>query len=188
MNIQIIGLLLASTLLLLSGCSSTTGKYMNKAFMRDNVSLAHIKTVAVLPFEGGNRAPRIREFAMTQILVSGIFDVVDKGRIDNLLSLEAISPGAPLDNVTIRRLGQQLKVEAVLFGSVEEDSISRGSAVFPEISMTLRLVDCETGLLLWQASGKGSGYSTADRLFGIAPKDSFEVTMGLLNNLFSTIH
>ncbi len=53
--------------------------------------------------------------------------------------------------------------------------------------MTLRLIDSETGTLLWQASGRGSGFSMADRLFGMAPKDSFEVTMGLLEDLFKTI-
>jgi TolB-like protein len=186
MNKKNIGIICACVLLLLTGCGGG-GKYRNKAFLRENVSLEHIKTIAVLPFEGGERSPRIREFTMTQVLVSGLFDVVDKGRVDYLLGLEAIAPGAPIDNLTIRRLGQQLKVEAVLFGSVEEDTLSRGSAVFPEITMTLRLVDCETGLLLWQGSGKGSGYSMADRLFGAAPEDSFEVTMGLLENLFATL-
>jgi hypothetical protein len=54
--------------------------------------------------------------------------------------------------------------------------------------MTLRLIDCETGLVLWQASGQASGYSVLDRLFGFAPKDSFDLTMNLLDHLFATIN
>jgi hypothetical protein len=70
---------------------------------------------------------------------------------------------------------------------VEQTTDSRGSAVFPEIVMTLRLIDGESGLILWQASGKKSGYSAAHRLIGVAPKDSFELTMELLRELFATM-
>ena len=141
----------------------------------------------MLPFEGGGRAPRIRELTMTQLLATDLFDVVDKGRVDNILAQEAIAPTAPLDTFTIRRLGETLDVQAVLLGSVEQLGQSRGNAVFNEITMTMRLIETETGQLLWQASGRGSGYSLADRLFGFAPKDSFEVTMELLNKLFATM-
>jgi hypothetical protein len=113
--------------------------------------------------------------------------LVDKGHVDIFLRQESIAPGAPLDAFTVRRLGESLKVEAVLMGAVEEATGARGSATFPEITMTLRLVDCETGLLLWQATGRGSGYSTADRLFGFAPKDNFIVAIELLEKLFATM-
>lgn len=185
MDKRIMGLILAGTLLLITGCGRGNG--LTKAYMRPNVGLAHIETVAVLPFEGAGGASRIREFAITQILVSGIFDVVDKGRVDSIMQQEGIGLIAPLDSFTIRRLCQQLNVQAALFGSVEQTTDSRGSAVFPEIVMTLRLIDGETGVILWQASGKKSGYSAAHRLIGVAPKDSFALTMELLNDLFATM-
>jgi len=185
MDKRIMGLILASTLLFLAGCGKGGG--LTEAYLRPNVSLAHIETVAVLPFEGVSGASRIREFAITQILVSGIFDVVDKGRVDSLMQQEGIALTGPLDSFTIRRLCQQLNVQAAVFGSVEQTSDSRGSAVFPEIVMTLRLIDGETGVILWQASGKKSGYSAAHRLIGVAPKDSFALTMELFNDLFATM-
>jgi TolB-like protein len=184
---KIIGIALSGMLLLLSGCG---GGSVTKSFMRKDASLAHIQTIAVPPFEnlgGGTGAERIREFTMTQVLATGLFDVADKGRVDSALRDEVIEPGTPLDPTTLKRLGQRLGVQAFILGSVELTSESRGSAVFPEITMTLRLIDSETGTLLWQASGRGSGYSLADRLFGMAPKDPFRVTMGLLNKLLATI-
>ena len=185
MNKKIIGIILAAMLLYLPGCGS--GKMPVESFTRENANLALIQRVAVFPFEGGGRAPRIRELTMTQLLATDIFDVVDKGRVDNILQQEAIPPTAPLDEFTIRRFGEALNVQAILLGSVEELNESRGNAVFTEITLTLRLIECETGQLLWQASGRGSGYSLADRLFGFAPKDSFQVTMDLLNELFATM-
>ena len=184
MEKKLVWFILVAMFLPLYGCGSGS---ITRSFLRENTSLAHIKTVAVLPFEGGGDAPRIREFTMTQLLASGLFDVVDKGRVDNLLNQEAIASDAPLDAATIRRLGQRLNVQAFILGSVQQATASRGSASFAEITMTLRLIDSETGTLLWQASGRGSGYSLSDRLFGMAPKDSFEVTMSLLRDLFGTI-
>jgi TolB-like protein len=181
---KLILIILVGILLPLTGCG--TGS-VTKSFLRENASLAHIQMVAVLPFEGGGAAPRIREFTMTQLLASGLFDVIDKGRVDNLLQQEALPPGGPLDAATMRRLGQRLNVQAFILGSVQEATESRGSASFSQITMTLRLIDSETGTLLWQASGRGSGYSLSDRLFGMAPKDSFQVTMSLLRDLFDTI-
>ena len=178
--------LLAGLLLSLAGCGSSTA---TKAFMREGASLAHIQTVVVLPYEdiGGGGEKRIRELTMTQLLSSGMFDVVDKGRVDSLLRDEAIEPGAPFDEATLRRLGQRLNAQGFILGSVEQTSESRGSSVYPEIVLTLRLIDSETGTLLWQASGRGSGYTLSDRLFGFAPKNSFQVTLELLTRLLKTL-
>ena len=172
-------------LLFLFGCSSSN--IPSQSFVRENINLDLIQTVAVMPFEGGGRAPRIRELAMTQLLATGRFDVVDKGHVDVFLQREAIPPGAPLDEFTLRRLGESLDVQAVLLGSVEQVNESRGSSVFAEITMTLRLLKCDNGVVLWQASGLASGYSLSDRLFGFAPKDSFDVTMALLDELLGTM-
>ena len=182
---KLMKIILAGMVLYLSGCGTSS---LVKSYMRENASLGHIQTVAVLPFEGGGNAPRIREFTMTQVLASGIFDVVDKGRVDNLLQEEGLDKGAPFDAATLHRLGQRLKVQAFIIGSVQQGMEARGSASFPEVTMTLRLIDAETGALLWQASGRGSGYSLMDRLFGLAPKDAFKVTMNLLRDLFNTMH
>jgi len=158
-----------------------------ESFIRENTDLALIRKVAVMPFEGGGRSSRIRELTMTQLLANNIFDVVDKGIVDQFMRQEAINPGAPLDIFTLRRLGESLDVAVVLLGSVEEINNSRGTSNYVEMTMTLRLVECETGQVLWQASGMNSGYSVSDRLFGMAPKDNFQITMDLLYDLFATL-
>lgn len=182
------GLTLFAVLLSLSGCGS--GSYA-KAFLREGATLGHIQTIAVLPYEnlGGatGTAQRTREITMTQILTAGLFDVVDKGRVDSVLRDEAIDPGTPLEPGALRRLGQRLGVQAFVIGSVEQGVESYGSASFPEVNLTLRLLDAETGTLIWQATGRGSGYSLGGRLFGLAPKNHFQVTMDLLNRMLGTL-
>lgn len=182
---------LLSGLLLLSiqGCATNAS---NEFFLREQVDIAYIKRIAVLPFENHTKdtfvASRARDLATTQILSQRIFDVVDRGQVDSALREEAIKPGTPLDDLTIKRLGQRLNVQAFLLGSVDHaGEQSKGASSFAELSLTMRLIDCKTALLLWQTSGSGSGYSVIDRLFGLNPKDAFEVTMELIDTLLSSI-
>jgi len=185
----IVAVLLGVSLLSVAGCG---GQQASKAFLREEVDLSYIKTIAVLPFEGqgGGQgvAAKAREITITEVLATGVFDVVDKGRVDSALRAEAIDSVQAIDPTTMRRLGQRLKVQAFLLGSVDQaGDIRVGSAVYPEVTLTLRLVDAEAGLLLWQASGRGSGYSLMDRLFGLGAKNSFEVTLDLLERLLGTL-
>ncbi|MEJ2690079.1 MAG: hypothetical protein P8130_09040, partial [Deltaproteobacteria bacterium] len=77
---------------------------------------------------------------------------------------------------------------AFLIGSLDEASEKqKGAAVFLDLSLTMRLIDAESGLVLWQASGRDTGYSWRDRLFGLGGKDSFQVTVELVRNLLGTI-
>jgi TolB-like protein len=188
MRTTIAGLTLLAMLISLSGCG---GGSLTRAFLREGASLGHIQTVVVLPLEdlggGGGAAQRTREIIMTQVLTARLFDVVDKGRVDSVLRDEVIEPGTPLDAPALRRLGQRLGAQGFIVGSVEQGAETRGNASYPVINLTLRLLDAETGTLLWQATGRGSGYSVLDRLFGFAPKNQFEVTLHLLNRMLMSI-
>ncbi|MDH3392364.1 MAG: CsgG/HfaB family protein [Desulfobulbaceae bacterium] len=182
-------LLICLLLLTFWGCGANASK---DYFLREQVDIAYIKRIAVLPFENNTKdnfvAPRARDLATTQILSQRIFDVVDKGQVDSALREEAIKPGTPLDDLTIKRLGQRLNVQAILLGSVDHAGEQhKGASSFAELSLTMRLIDSKTAILLWQTSGSGSGYSVVDRLFGLNPKDAFEVTMTLIDDLLSSI-
>jgi TolB-like protein len=192
MQKKIAGLMLLFMLATLAGCGAGI---QTKSCLRETTDFSYIQTVAVLPFEnlgggGASAAQRIREITITQVLASDLFDVVDRGRVDSMLKEEAIDPGAAaaIDPLTLTRLGKRLGVQAFLVGSVEQVSEARtGSAVYPETTLTLRLIDVEAGNILWQATGRGSGYSLMDRMFGVAPKDSFRITLDLISRMLRTI-
>jgi TolB-like protein len=156
------------------GCA----KKAPQTFLRPEFNLEYLRKVAVLPFEDNAENPsmatRCRQITITQILSSGLFDAVDKMQVDSVLRDEAVQPGTPINATTLRRLGQLLGVQGFLVGSLD-------------ITLTLRLIDSESGLVLWQASGRDSGYSWWDRLFGLGGKDSFQVTQELIRRLLRTI-
>lgn len=183
-------LCLCLTALLVSGCGS---KSTMESFLRDEVDLTHVTRVAVVPFENNSKEPfapeRVRGMAITEILSQGLFDVVDKGLVDSAFRDEAVDlTKGPMDGGAMKRLGQRLNVQAFLLGSIDQaGDVQRGPNSYPVLSMTLRLVDINTGMIFWQASGSRTGDSISKRLFGLGADDEFKVALRLLRQLLSTI-
>jgi TolB-like protein len=178
-------------LLCAAGCAGTTGNSL-ESFLREDVDLGFVQRIAVLPFENNTEnkyAPgRIRDIVTTKMLTNGLFDVVDKGLVDSVFIEEALEKGAAIDTLTLKRLGQRLNVQALLIGSVDiVDDVKVGSVIFPEIAITLRLLEAQSGMILWQASGRESGESLAGRILGLAPGDSFKVTSRLVESMLATL-
>jgi len=173
---------------ILTGCSGKT----TVSFMREDVTLDFVNRISVLPLENNTEqkyaAELARDVINTEILAMNIFDVVDKGIVDSVLHEEAIDPGSPVSQLMLSRLGQRLNVQSIMIGSVNMAGDKRiGSVIVPEMSLTLRLIEIKSGIVLWQASGHYAGDSVFGRLFGITPDDAYKVTVKLAKELLSTI-
>jgi len=176
-------------LLGIAGCGS---KGTSDSFIREDVDLGYIQRVAVLPLENHSddkyAAKRVRNVINTQILAMGLFDTAEQGLVDSVLLREAIEQNAPIDQLTLKRLGQRLKVQAFVMGAVDQSGdVRRGANTFPEIAITLRLLEAESGKILWQASGYRNGESLSRRLFGMAARDSYQVALSLARDLLSSL-
>lgn len=186
--------IVASTFMLfvllgIAGCGS---KATSDSFIREDVDLGYIQRVAVLPLENHSddkyAAKRVRNVINTQILAMGLFDTAEQGLVDSVLLREAIEQNTPIDQLTLKRLGQRLKVQAFILGAVDQaGEVRRGANTFPEIAMTLRLLEAESGNILWQASGYRNGESLSRRLFGMAAIDSYQVALNLSRDLLSSL-
>ncbi|MBU0484586.1 MAG: hypothetical protein KKB30_08750 [Proteobacteria bacterium] len=182
-------LLIAMFTLLIGGCS---GKFSSQSFLREDVDLDLINRLVVLPFENHTddkyAAQRVRDVAITQVLAMGISDVVDMGIVDSVMMEEVIDPGKPIDLLNLKRLAQRLNVEAFLLGSIDESGeVRKGTIAFPDLAVTLRLVDSKSSVVIWQSSARWSADSMAGRLFGLAPTDKFHITLKLMKKMLSTI-
>jgi len=173
----------------LSGCAAQQNK---STFVRRKTDLRYVKKVAVLPFANNTNdkfaAQRIRDITTTQILSMGIFDVVDKGVVDSNLQEMAIGKDKPMGAPILKRLGQRLGVQAFINGTVNDiGSNKSGPFSYPEVSLTLKLVDSDSAEVLWQSSAHRNGYSVWDRLFGLDPQDSFQLALVLTRDMLTTI-
>ncbi|MBU1232962.1 MAG: hypothetical protein KKD01_11790 [Proteobacteria bacterium] len=183
-------IILSLSILTSYGCSSKESSI--QTYLREDIDLSYVTRVAILPFENNTQdefaSKRIRDITATQVMAMGIFDVADKGVVDSALSEMGIDPTTPLDAPLVKRLAQRLNVQSLIIGTVNNIGESRqGSFSYPEMSLTLQLLDGESSLILWRTSDTLSGYSLSDRLFGLDPMDSFQITVELLNNMLSTI-
>lgn len=173
-----------AAILNICGCGPKTS---SQHFIREDVELSYIQRIAILPFSG-NEADRLRNLTITQVLAMNLFDVVDKGLTDSILKEEAIADDTAIDELTLKRLGQRLNVQAFLYCSIDQAGAgTTGKSNYPEYAITLRLIDATTGVIIWQATGHLSGYSLAGRLFGIESKNNFEIVMKLIRDLLKTI-
>ena len=131
---------------------------------------------------------RTRDIATTQLLALGIADVVDRGLVDSVMAEEVIDPRLPIDQINMKRLGQRLNVQAFLLGAVDMAGEKRtGSMAYPVLGVTLRLVDAQTGVVIWQSSGRWTSETVVGRIFGTKPTDDFHVTLELLNKMMRTM-
>lgn len=173
----------------MAGCG---GKGTVQSFAREEINLGFSTRVAVLPFKNNTKdnfaAEKTRNIVITQILHSRVLDVTDVGLVASALRDEAIDDIDTIDPPTLNRLAQRLGVLAFIMGSVDNIStVRRGTISYPEISMTLRLVDARESLVLWQASGRADGDSVMSRLLGLPASDEYQVTLQLANKLLQTL-
>lgn len=183
--------LVFSVLLLVSvgGCS---GKFNSDHFVRDDVDFAAVQRVAVLPFQNYTTDKfahqRTRNIAITQLLALEVADVVDRGIVDSVMAEEVIDPNQSIDIINLKRLGQRLNVQAFLLGSVDLVANKKGGGTsFPQMGLTLRLVEAQSSIVIWQSSGRWTSETLVGRIFGVAPDDSFHVTIKLIRNMLKSL-
>lgn len=171
------------------GCG---GKFDSEEYLRENVDMGAISRIAVLPFQNftGDQfvAERTRDIATTQLLALGVADVVDRGLVDSVMTEEVIDPKLPVDQINMKRLGQRLNVQAFLLGSIDMAGEKRtGTIAYPVLGVTLRLVDAQAGMVIWQSSGRWTSETVIGRILGIKPTDDFHVSLELLNRMLRSL-
>lgn len=163
-----------SLLLVFLAGMMATGCGGPRTYIHPNAGLDSVKKVVVMPFgnlsSDTNAGGKVRIYFVIELLKTGAFDVMDIGESDRLLKAASLSyeaspmpaigisrggattteeaedPSVPLSN----KIGQALKVQAILAGSVNTYSSERiGEQSVPEVNVTARLIDAETGVIIW---------------------------------------
>jgi TolB-like protein len=174
-------------LLLLTGCHATMTQYTHP-----NMDLGALKTVAVLPFENltqeRNAGDKVQKVLTTELLALGTFDVVEPGAVAKVLRGERVETPEGLAPADLKRIGEQLKAEALFSGTVVDFADNRsGSTPSPEVTIQLRLVETQSGVTVWSVSKTRSGASTSARLFGIGGETLTEAARSLIRSELKTL-
>ena len=162
------------------------------SYIHPTADLTYIKTVAIVPFENLTQQKGAEGKAMnvvaTEVLRRGVFDVVEFGEVAKVLREEGFKDPGSISKRVAERAAKRLNVQAFIVGSVEEYGVSRtGGSSYPEVSMSLKLIDAKSYKILWEATHSVKGTTVLDRLFGISKKSSSDLAKELVAEMFDTL-
>lgn len=155
-----------------SGCSGPM------SYINPSVDFSYIRRVAVAPIINLTKdkfaGEKVMTVVATEILRQGVFDVVEFGEVSKVLREEGMKQDNLIGKQLAARAGKRLNIEAIVIGSVMQYGASNiAGSSFPEVSISLKLVDVNTYAILWEAAHNIKGANILDQLFGIR-RDSLE--------------
>lgn len=150
---------IALFLFLGSSCSHSAPS----VYVRNGSYQLLVGKVAVFPFynkANNARASTVVTGAFVESLVQrGQFRVEFPGNIRNFLVSNRIIVRTGVDVNTIKLMGKRLGVNAVIIGRVDEfvGMDEKKKNVVPVVSISARMVDAQTGKILWMAEHRRNG-------------------------------
>ena len=177
------------TIPFLLGCASIDVK----TYIHPNADLLGIRRIALLPFNNlagiADASRKIHNIFLAELLTTGYFDVVESGEVNNALKELNITDPDSLGSEEVLKLGEYLGVEAVVFGIVEEyrQAVSTGTGSFPEVALSIRMVDVQSNIVVWMSSNSKGGSSGVSFL-GIGETHSIsELTRTVIEEMFDSL-
>lgn len=161
-------------------------------YIDPNMDFGAVKSVAVMPFVGLTRDPivaeRVRDVFINKLLATGAVYVVPVGEVARGTARAEISNPSGLSPEEAIKLGGIIKVQAVIIGTVREYGEIRSGAVSSNIiSLSLQMIETQTGKIVWTAASTRGGISIWDRLFGGGGKPMNKVTEKAVNDLIRSL-
>lgn len=186
-----VGVILAG-LVLASGCG---GRMKPTKFTNPRFDFSFIERVAVLPFENlssdRQAAWRATRLLSTELLASGAVDVVETGEVQAALSkIQGSDYGLVASPPTeqIVALGQALRVQAVVLGTVTQSEVRRsGQVSIPVVTLDVRMVETETGAMIWAATHTEKGGSAGAKVLGTGGEPISKTTRRCVQIILSTL-
>jgi hypothetical protein len=170
-------------LLLLISCARPRSTYIDP-----NMDFGTVKSVAVMPFLSLARDPivaeRVRDVFINRLLATGAVYVVPVGEVARgIARSEVQNPSAPSPEEAVK-FGGIIKVQAIITGTVREyGEVRSGNVSANIISISLQMIETQTGKVVWADSSTRGGISIWDRLFGGGGKPMNTVTEEAVNDL-----
>jgi polysaccharide biosynthesis protein PelC len=151
------------------GCAGV--RRSGETYHDPNMDFGLIQRIAVLPF--ANLSPvsqageRVRDVFMGSLQATGSVYVLPPGEVARGVSRTRIlAPASPTGEEVIA-LGKEVKVDVVITGTVREyGEVRSGNASANAVSVSIEMIETQSGKVVFSTSATAGGISTADRLLG----------------------
>ena len=173
---------------LLAACATTPLEF----YQDPNMDFGAVQTVAVMPFASLTRdnvaAERVRDVFINKLLSTGAVYVLPVGEVARGIQRVEIQNAMAPSQEEIVKLGGLLNVGAVFTGVVREyGEVRSGTAAANVISLSLQMVETQTGKIVWTASSTQGGIGIWDRLLGGGGRPMNEVTRKAIDDLINKL-
>jgi hypothetical protein len=151
----------------LAACAHST----SGVFRDQSMDFGAIQNIAVMPLSNQTReqtaADRVRDVFITKLLSTGAAYVLPIGEVKRGIVRAGISdPTAPSPEEIVKFAGI-VKADAVITGTIKEyGEVRSGSSTATSISLSVQMLESQTGRVVWAASSTKGGITFTDRLFG----------------------
>jgi hypothetical protein len=175
-------------LILLTACATTGGD----TYRDQNMDFGSIQTIAVMPFVSLARdniaAERVRDVFINKLLSTGAVYVLPVGEVARgVARAEITNPSAPSPEEIVKLAGI-IRVQAVITGSLREyGEVRSGTSAANIISLSLQMIETQTGKIVWSASSTQGGISIWNRLFGGGGQPMNKITEKAVNDLIDKL-
>ena len=151
------------------------------------------KKVCVLPFDNISKEQdvnlKVTEIFLTELFSGDIFeDVVDPIQANAALGGMRIRKPDSLDKETIKALGDRLGVQYLILGSVTDYDYGKTKDSAAQVGLSVRMIDVDTGTILWTGNCYKSGDASMGRIFGFTNgPNSSELTKVVCQDIISSL-
>lgn len=120
-----------------------------------------LKKVAILPFyniSGYRDAGKVvANVFVTEMFKTEKFYVEETGNIVQFMIQERMNSVGEIEIERLKIIGKRLGVDVVMTGTVEEFAEAGGAYSVPTVAITARMIDSNTGNLVWSGQNKRKG-------------------------------
>lgn len=178
--------------LLLTGCSITGAGSGRETYKNNLMNFAAVQNVAVLPFQNltddDEGAARAGDTYMGMLLATEAIYVLPPGEVQRGIERANLRNPATPSSEEIKKLGEILEVDAVITGVLREyGNVRSGQTEANLISLSLQMLEVETGTIVWSGASTRGGIGMSERLFGGGGDPMNQVTKEAINDLLDQL-
>jgi len=151
----------------LAACAHST----SGVFRDQSMDFGAIQNIAVMPLANDTReqtaADRVRDVFINKLLSTGAAYVLPVGEVKRGITRAGISdPTAPSPEEIVKFAGI-VKADAVIIGTIKEyGEVRSATSSATTISLSMQMLEAQTGRVVWAAASTKGGITFGDRLFG----------------------
>ena len=185
MTIKVQRLLCAVMAIYLTAC---TPRVTGTVYRDPSMDFGALQTVGVMPFLNLSRetaaAERVRDVFINSLLSTGAVYVLPVGEVARAATRSEVqTPQTPAPEEVVK-LAAAVKAQAIITGVVREyGEVRSGSSSSSLISISVQMLEAQTGKTVWMATSTRGGIGATDRLFGGGGAPMNNVTRAVVDDV-----